>query len=584
MNNALPAKVDSLSQFESMMADAKATTNFTPLWRSFVRTNFLVGIVRAENSLPNRVELLSVPVEAGGTDILIAEFKENLPDQAGADLMAMSGAEIVRRVPDGVGISIALSDSFFDISAGRVAWLKKSLAASQEALKKKADAANDLPTHLVATEEGATMTEMVQAPAIHTSTVNFDAPAVSDSTASPDSFQYQEFEMQAVPVETNKKPPFNAASIRRKHVTHAGLGIEMMMPEHWQEVRNDKALKLFETRSDITVEINGRRRDDMSLENWMDARLTLVTQQLPALKSVGGKHDLRSATWPASMRAQFCEFSGCINGDEQASHYLICCFETEKRLLVVCMLAKQAVFESQRALLIWMLENVGSFELRSTQKSDTTLSAPLRDTVSETHSAPSIFSLSFSGRIGRARLLVYSLLWVLPFSAFALIGMLGVKVLKLGDGVFAAVVMVLAVLMQIRPYILRLHDLNLGGKYVFIYFILLFLPSLAPKSGLVFLTLLVAVAGLSVLFFFPGSSEENDYGPPNPPNSIGMKLGAVLCGVFMIAGGVNYYKAMRGHSAAWFGKGAVSNATGIAYSPADKSFVIDFPISSIEAH
>ncbi|MBI3711634.1 MAG: DUF805 domain-containing protein [Burkholderiales bacterium] len=586
MKHSSLAKADFSSQFEMLMAEAKATANFVPLWRGFVRTNFLVAIVWRTDDRDNDFDLVSMPTEHHINNILIAELKENLSYVDNVEVISITGAEIVRLVPDGVGISIAMRESTFDLPAARVVWLRKSLEASQDALRKKTEQArvekreaNDQKENDVAPESSlvARLATSVQA----------SVTKPGDDELHRSDFHYQEFQMPVSSPEKKEKVSFNVATIRKKHVTHSGLGIELMMPENWQEARNDKALKLFETHSGITAEINGRRRDDMSLESWMDARLALVTQQLPGLAKVGGSHDLKGSNWPASMRAQFCEFSGRINGDDEDSHYLLCCFETEKRLLVVGILAKQAIFAAQRSLLIWMLESVGSFELRSTQKSAATSSSSQSDTVHETvhktRHAPSLLSISFTGRIGRARLMVYSLLWVLPFTLFVLIGMLGLKALNLGEGIYPAVVLTLAVVMQVRPYILRLHDLNLGGKWLFIYSILLFLPSLAPRSGVAALTLLVAVAGILILFFFPGSAEENDYGSPNPPNSIAMKLGAVFCGIFMIVGSVNYYKTMRGQGAGLFDKSAASETTGIGFTPADKSFIIDFPIAPIES-
>lgn len=578
MKNSLLNNAKFPSQFENMVAEAKLTANFTPLWRGLVRANFLVAIVRRASALSEGFDLVCRSADTSAGLLIIAESKGNLREVGGAELISLPGAEIVRRVPDDVGISIVLSESSFDISAARVAWLKKSLAASQEALKKKADEANAIKAEPEAENRSTISPELVPLPKLHTAPAQSSAPEPDEAVQRQPSFQYQEFEMPAIPAEQNKNAAFNGAAIRKKHVTHSGLGIEMMMPEYWQEARNDKALKLFEAHSGITVEINGRRRDDMSLESWMDARLALVTQQLPGLEGVGDRHDLKGATWPTSMRAQCCEFNGRMNGDEEESHYLICCFETEKRLLVVGILAKQSVFATQRALLIWMLESVGSFELQSTRKSHATLSAPQPDTFHETRAAPSIFSISFSGRIGRARLMVYSLLWALPVALFTLVGILGIMVLKLNEGIYLAALVVLASVMQIRPYVLRLHDLNLGGKWVFIYFALLYLPVLVPRLGLAIWTLIIAVVGVLVLFFVPGSAEENEYGPPNPPNSIWMMLGAILCCVLMIVGSINFYRVMRGQGASLFGKSTASQKSGKGFTPADQSFIIDFPI------
>lgn len=119
---------------------------------------------------------------------------------------------------------------------------------------------------------------------------------------------------------------------------------------------------------------------------------------------------------------------------------------------------------------------------------------------------------SVSGRIGRARYMAYAL------GLYFLVGFLGgILAGALGDA--GMVVLVIAsiglVVLGFMLTIQRCHDFNVSGW--------LSLLMLVPLANLVFL-------------FIPGSDGPNRYGPPTPPNTVGVLIAAWLIPVVFIVG------------------------------------------------
>ncbi|MDR3409454.1 MAG: DUF805 domain-containing protein [Formivibrio sp.] len=157
---------------------------------------------------------------------------------------------------------------------------------------------------------------------------------------------------------------------------------------------------------------------------------------------------------------------------------------------------------------------------------------------------PPILSFSFDGRLNRMRYTIYGL------AGYVLIMLVGLMVMSsvfssMGHGGFPLFsillfgVSVLALLFfGLRFSVQRLHDIGLTGWLV--------LLSFAPFiGGLVWIWLSV----------WPGNKEANQYGPPNPPNSLTHKmivLGLVLLLVLLL--GVAFKQAVG--SMMQFGNGA----------------------------
>ncbi|NHZ40779.1 hypothetical protein [Massilia aquatica] len=115
--------------FEQVLAAAQAGASLHPAWKKFVNTRFFVAVHAPAGA--NAGHTLRLP--DGGQPLLISEVRERLDPGAegeGGLLLALAGADLVRVLPDGVGIAVALSGQTFGIAASRVAWIRKSIEAT----------------------------------------------------------------------------------------------------------------------------------------------------------------------------------------------------------------------------------------------------------------------------------------------------------------------------------------------------------------------------------------------------------------------------------------------------------------------
>jgi len=130
---------------------------------------------------------------------------------------------------------------------------------------------------------------------------------------------------------------------------------------------------------------------------------------------------------------------------------------------------------------------------------------------SETQEYGELNPWTVQGRIGRLRYQAW--FNVLVLASMVTFGVLiGVLTVMLGDDIGGLFVFVLAIplglfalLCIIRIYAQRLHDMNLSAWFMLVFFI--------PIIGGIFAL---------VSLFWPGSKEENQYGPPPPPNTKGV--------------------------------------------------------------
>lgn len=115
--------------FEQVLAAAQAGASLHPAWKKFVNTRFFVAVHAPAGG--NAGHTLRLP--DGGQPLRISEVRERLEQGAAGEdglLLALAGADLVRVLPDGVGIAVALSGQTFDIAASRVAWIRKSIEAT----------------------------------------------------------------------------------------------------------------------------------------------------------------------------------------------------------------------------------------------------------------------------------------------------------------------------------------------------------------------------------------------------------------------------------------------------------------------
>jgi uncharacterized membrane protein YhaH (DUF805 family) len=119
---------------------------------------------------------------------------------------------------------------------------------------------------------------------------------------------------------------------------------------------------------------------------------------------------------------------------------------------------------------------------------------------------------SASGRIGRARYIAYGFgLYLLSMLA----GVVGARLFGEVGAVLATVAWVAMAVLGVMLTVQRCHDFNVTGW--------LALLIVVPLANLVFL-------------FIPGTDGPNRFGPPTPPNSVGVLVVAWLIPGIVIAG------------------------------------------------
>ena len=593
----------STSEFEAIVALAQASSDFKPLWNRFVKTRFYVSIVRQASALEREFQLHLTPQDdAQGSSIAVSEYRDKLVAPVGSELISLSGAEIVRRAPQGVGFRLLLSSKSLSVAAARVEWLRKALAASHEAAQKKPAASVELAksaaipatvptTKTLSTPELSLSLQntttpqnalpQLQTPSnILTGGLLFgqkDEPSSEPPSAPPPEFSYQPFEITPAPPVAKKPAQFEASFLKTQHISHAGLGIALTIPSSWQQTSNDKLLKLTDPNTATLIEINGRRREGLTLETWMATRLPAVLQEMPFLTMTANSQPLKTRHDDGNITAAISEYRGRFHGDAEDSIYQICCVQTPKRLIAICIRASLTTFESQRALFAWILAGVQAYERAATES---TTSNPVY-TRSQRDAAPSMFSLSFEGRLGRLRFIVYSVFGMVPFFALAVILSLFLKN-DIGLGIMLLALLLFFV-MQLRPLALRMHDLNLSAKWLFLPFIISGVAGATQRPDLY----LLGQAGYFLfhisLLLIPGSADDNSYGLPCPPNSTKIKVSAFILIALMLIGLGSYYRMVRnGDLGLTTGKSSESQKSGYGFTPKDQSFSINFPVMPSE--
>lgn len=121
-----------LENFEQVLAAAQAGSSLHPAWKKFVNTRFFVAVL-APADAEAEAEAGAAPVlclPGGAQPVRIAETRERIDAVDGGVLLALAGADLVRLVPDGVGVAVVLSAHTFDIAASRIAWIRNSIDAT----------------------------------------------------------------------------------------------------------------------------------------------------------------------------------------------------------------------------------------------------------------------------------------------------------------------------------------------------------------------------------------------------------------------------------------------------------------------
>lgn len=111
---------------------AQAAGALKPAWKTFIKARFFVPILRSPDDDPRNF-LLDVTRDADGAHaaLRISEVRERLGLQ-GDGTVALSGADILRRLEAQAGIEVALDESVFSISAKRADWLRSGIEVTKK--------------------------------------------------------------------------------------------------------------------------------------------------------------------------------------------------------------------------------------------------------------------------------------------------------------------------------------------------------------------------------------------------------------------------------------------------------------------
>jgi hypothetical protein len=118
--------------FEHVLKAAQLTASLTLAWKKFIKTKFFVAILRSPDDDPKNFQLSITrhPVD-GKPVVIIAEVRDRIDQHQGDGVVAVSGADIVRRLGEQGGILIELSDGPFNVSRKRVAWLRSGIEVAE---------------------------------------------------------------------------------------------------------------------------------------------------------------------------------------------------------------------------------------------------------------------------------------------------------------------------------------------------------------------------------------------------------------------------------------------------------------------
>ena len=582
--------------FEDVVAEAQASNDFKPLWNRMVKTRFFVAVNRFVNDGKSDFRLAFDRSKSAGT-VAISEYKDKLECPAGAELVFLTGAQIVRRTPEATTVRMVLASRNLDMTPPRVDWVKKSLEASRQALLRKQEAnkpSPDLKAAVMKTGDTLPPINAISMPLpdheqqqgggwdFRVSTLRADTNvpgAHAQVLAATPAFNYQSLELEPTKPSVSQDPAlpsFDASAIRRRHVNHAGLGIELFVPMTWEDVRNDKALKLLEKDRGIVIECNGRRRDDMSFSSWMEMRIPLVMQEMPFLRKISELREFRGRDWKEKISAQVVEFRGEFLGDGEESIYQFYCIQTPKNFVSVGVKAKVSQIDQLRPLLEWVVAGIEVYETfggsgnNSADVNPYAAGSVIKHRVAEVD-APSPFSISMKGRIGRLRFVAYSLVAVIPLliAAFA-VG------LKVAPDVGMAAGLIIFTILFIRPMALRMHDWGLSAWWILLAAVLAGPLAVAIGVNPEKFGNLLGMGMYLMFLLIPGNADENKYGPPCPPNSTAVVVIATITIVLNLIGQVVGYKMQNGGS--FFGsRTSETKESGFGFSPPDQSYTINFP-------
>ncbi|NHZ81153.1 DUF805 domain-containing protein [Massilia sp. CCM 8695] len=528
-----------LENFEQVLAAAQADGSLNPAWKKFVNTTFFVPVVRPPGAEAGGITLhLSGRSGSAGQSILISEVRERVERDHGGAIASLSGADVVRMLHAEAGIVLALSERTFDIARDRVEWLRKGMEASLAKAAATARTAAGAPVGVVS----------AQAP---------PAPARQQAGA-----------------------PLDVAALKPRNVAIADIGLAFFVPADWRQSSVPRGLRFRDDSSGSVLDATGLHRPNVSLSQWVGMRLAIVQHEMRYLKQDGEPYDIDGDDWGDRVKGKAMEFTGTFPGDECESRYLVACIRIDGTVCAMAIRAPAAAFEQNRALYKWFLSRIDIVAGPAG-----VYGAPASGAgVIEAGDEPGVFGFSMRGRIGRMRALAYSLPVFLPLVLLA-IGSASILP-KISRGGSSAILVGIAVLMFfcVRLMVLRLHDVNVSGKWLLGFMLAIGLGAALGKENFVIVASLMFWIGSMLTYcFVRGSDGDNDYGDAPGPDSNLVKLGAGML-IFLQAASIGRHLQKNG-----FGDGQVPNPVHYLdrttpvdpnvwfWASPDKNMTVDFP-------
>ncbi len=118
--------------FEHVLKTAQTAGSLTPAWKKFIKTKFFVAILRSPDDDPKNFLLCISRHPADGKPVvIISEVRDRIDQHLGDGVVAVSGADIVRRMDGQSGILVELHEGVFNVSKKRAAWLLSGIQVTQ---------------------------------------------------------------------------------------------------------------------------------------------------------------------------------------------------------------------------------------------------------------------------------------------------------------------------------------------------------------------------------------------------------------------------------------------------------------------
>lgn len=505
-----------METFEQVLAAAQAEGSINTAWKKFVNTMFFVPVAQPAAGDAGALRLRTRdPKGDGARDIVISEVRERAEDGQGSLLVALSGADVVRLLQADAAIVVALSDRTFDIACDRVAWLRKSIEASLAKAAKARETASVPAAAVPAPPPAAAPVTLAKAPA--------PAPPRRPSNA-----------------------PLDIAALKPRNVVIAKSGLEFFVPSEWRESSMSNGLRYHDDSNGTVLEISGYLRPDVSLAKWIDMRLAVVQHEMRYLKQVTDPAEIHGDDWRDRVKGKTIEFTGTVPGDDVESRFMLACVRIDGAVAAIMIRAPAGQFEHNRSLYKWFLSRVDIKQAAPPEPYRAPASGGDYAADNEAVGEPGVFGMSMEGRIGRARALAYSFPLLL---AMAIVGIIAAvlfpKSMILGSVVLIAGA-VYALYSSVRLMVLRLHDLNLSGKWVLALFGLVAVAGATRSPGFVMVAGGIVWIGWAIAYcLLPGTDGDNDYGPAPGPNSTLINVGAAFA-VLMQLGSFGAQSKMDG--------------------------------------